>query len=200
MQDDEEEDEVQVPCWADMDCTDQCSSSQHASELITALTKASSWQAMLFLSRCHNFGRVCDELGRTALHVAASCGSSPAVMKMLTRYSNLLAQDSESGWTALHRALFYGQLSAAKFLTAVCRLHYFHFWPTVLSVEPLARCVVCRLSVTFCIVVRPSEKVSEGMNRKPGSKSSFFGSPPYFYFQFRLYSHRDGRFWLIFYL
>ena len=28
------------------------------------------------------------------------------------------------------------------------------FWPTVLSVEPLARCVVCRLSVTFCIVAK----------------------------------------------
>jgi len=69
---------------------------------------------------------------------------------------------------------------------------------------------VCRLSVvclsSVCNVlycgktVRPSEKVSEGVNRKPGSKSSFFGSPPYFYFRFRLYSHRDGRFWLIFYL
>jgi len=40
--------------------------------------------------------------------------------------------------------------------------------------------------------------VSEGVNRKPGSKSLFFGSPPYFYFRFRLYSHRDGRFCLIF--
>jgi len=42
--------------------------------------------------------------------------------------------------------------------------------------------------------VRPSQKVSEGVNRKPGSKSSFFWSPPYFYFRFRLYGHRDGRF------
>jgi len=47
-------------------------------------------------------------------------------------------------------------------------------------------------------MVRPSEKVSEGVNRKPGSKSSFFGSPPYFYFRFRCYSYRDGRFCLIF--
>jgi len=126
MEDAEEEDEVAVPCWADMDCTDQCSSSQHAAQLITALTKASSRQATLFLSRCHNFGRVSDELGRTALHVAASCGCSSAVMKMLVKYSNLLARDAESGWTALHRALFYGQLSAARFLIAVCSLHYFH--------------------------------------------------------------------------
>jgi len=63
--------------------------------------------------------------------------------------------------------------------------------------------VVC-LSVVVCDVlycgetVHPSEKVSEGVNRKPGSKTSFLGSPPYFYFRFRHYSYRDGRFCLIF--
>jgi len=35
------------------------------------------------------------------------------------------------------------------------------------------------------------------VNRKPGSKSWFFGLPPYFYFRFRLYGHQDGRFCLI---
>ena len=55
----------------------------------------------------------------------------------------------------------------------------------------------------FCLMycgetVRPSKKVSEGVNRKPGSKSSFFGSPPYFYFRFRHYGYQDGRFCLIF--
>jgi len=82
------------------------------------------------------------------------------------------------------------------------------FWSTVLSIEPLVHCVVClsvcSVSVVVCNVlycgetVRPSEKVSEGVNRKPGSKSSFFGLPPYFYFRFRRYGHRDGRFCLIF--
>jgi len=80
----------------------------------------------------------------------------------------------------------------------------FDFWPTVLSVVPLVQCVVCLSSVCDVLycgkTVRPSQKVSEGVNRKPGLKSSFFGSPPYFYFRFRLYSNRDGRFWLIFYL
>jgi len=65
---------------------------------------------------------------------------------------------------------------------------------------------VCRLSVCpfvcnvfYCgKMVRPSKKVSEGVNRKPGSKSSFLGSPSYFYFRFRRYGHRDGRFCLIF--
>ena len=59
---------------------------------------------------------------------------------------------------------------------------------------------LCRLSVVVCNVlycsetVRPSEKVSEGVNRKPGSKSSSFGSPPYFYFRFRRHGPLDGRF------
>jgi len=120
MHDGEEEDEVvMVPCWVDMDCTVKCSSNQHASQLITAVTKSASWQAILFLSRCHNFGLVSDELGRTVLHVAASCGSSLSVIKFLVKYSNLSAQDAESGWTALHRALFYGQLSTARFLITV---------------------------------------------------------------------------------
>jgi len=76
------------------------------------------------------------------------------------------------------------------------------FWPTVLSVVPLVQCVVCRLpvcNVLYCgETVRPSEKVSEGVNRKPGSKSPFLGLPPYFYFWFRCYGHQDGRFCLIF--
>ena len=63
--------------------------------------------------------------------------------------------------------------------------------------------VICRLwsvcDVLYCgKMVRPSQKVSEGVNRKPGSKSSFLGSPPYFYFRFRHYGHPDGRFCLIF--
>jgi len=59
---------------------------------------------------------------------------------------------------------------------------YTNFWPTVLSVVPLVHCVVC-LSVVVCRLssvcdvlycgetVRPSEKLSEKVNRKPGSKS-----------------------------
>ena len=84
----------------------------------------------------------------------------------------------------------------------LCFVSFYSFWPTVLSVEPLVQCVVCLsviCNVLYCgKTVRPSEKVSEGVNRKPGSKSSFFGSLPYFYFRFCRYSYRDGRFCLIF--
>jgi len=62
-----------------------------------------------------------------------------------------------------------------KFLSIVSS----YFWPTVLSVVPLGLGTMCRLSVchlSVCDVlycgktVRPSEKLSEGVNRKPGSK------------------------------
>ena len=49
------------------------------------------------------------------------------------------------------------------------------FCPTVLSVVLLVQCVVCRLSVCDVLycgkTVRPSQTVSEGVNRKPGSKN-----------------------------
>ena len=51
-------------------------------------------------------------------------------------------------------------------------------WLTVLSVEPMVQYVVCLsvCNVLYCVkTVRFSQKVSEGVNRKPGSKSSFFG-------------------------
>jgi len=58
-------------------------------------------------------------------------------------------------------------------------------------------------TAVFCLMycgetVHPREKLSEGVNRKPGSNNWFFGSPPYFHFRFRRYGHRDGRFCLIF--
>ena len=58
------------------------------------------------------------------------------------------------------------------------------FWPTVLSVEPMVQYVVClsvcRLSVVCNVLycgktVHPSQKVSEGVNRKSGSKVHFLG-------------------------
>jgi len=49
------------------------------------------------------------------------------------------------------------------------------FRPTVLSVAPLVHCLSVVCDVLYCgKTVRPSKKLSEGVNRKPGSKSRFF--------------------------
>ena len=80
-------------------------------------------------------------------------------------------------------------------------------WPCVLADRTIGRADSCLwhdVSSVVCDVlycgetVRPSGKVSEGVNREPGLKSSFFGSPPYFYLRFRRYGHRDGHFCRIF--
>jgi len=85
------------------------------------------------------------------------------------------------------------------------------FWPTVPSVVPLAHyviclsSVVCRLSVclsssvTFCIVAKRYVLPKNCLKEWIGNQSQkVLGSPPYFYFRFRRYGHRDGRFCLIF--
>jgi len=90
--------------------------------------------------------------------------------------------------------LYLHQKLAKQFMVIFGRPYYRScLWRDVSS-------VVC-LSVTFCIVAKRyvlAKKVSEGVNTKPGSKSSFFGSPPYFYFRFGHCSHPDGRLCLIF--
>ena len=84
---------------------------------------------------------------------------------------------------------FLADRTIGRALGTMCRL----------SVVCLSVCLSVVCDILYCgKTVRPSEKVFEGVNRKPGSKSSFWGSPPYFYFRFPIYSHRDGRFCLIF--
>jgi len=115
-----------------------------------------------------------DMFGNTALHLAAMNGRKQIVIILL-----------QSGIDAtLH--------NARSMTRAVFGRPYYRssLWYSVSS-------VVC--DVLYCgKTVRPSQKVSEGVNRKPGSKNWLFGSPPYFYFRFRRYGHWDGRFCLIF--
>ena len=66
--------------------------------------------------------------------------------------------------------IIYCVMHAKAKIICIC---FTHFWPTVLSVEPLVHCVVSSVcNVLYCgETVRPSEKLSEGVNRKSGSKS-----------------------------
>ena len=104
----------------EMDCGPKCHSKKHAQQLLTAVTKGNSRQIQLFLSKCHNVASLRDAYGRTVLHVASSCGRVDTVQWLLTeRGADQSVKDIESGWTALHRALFYGQLAVARLLISV---------------------------------------------------------------------------------
>jgi len=46
--------------------------------------------------------------------------------------------------------------------------------------------------------IKIEEKLLWKAYRKSSTLFQFFGSPPYFYFRFRLYGHRDSRFCVIF--
>lgn len=101
----------------EQDCTEKCKSKRQASQLFPVLTKrcVSDAEICSYLSNsCSNCGIIHDCLGRTALHFAASCGRTQ-VIKWLTskRNAQINFKDFESGYTALHRSVFYGKINSA---------------------------------------------------------------------------------------
>ncbi|XP_073192644.1 inhibitor of Bruton tyrosine kinase isoform X5 [Lepidochelys kempii] len=94
------------------DCTLKCHSLQHALDIISVVTRGSEGQIKAFLSSyCYNAATLKDTFGRNVLHLASSCGKK-GVLDWLadTKGVDLLAKDKESGWTALHRGIFYGHI------------------------------------------------------------------------------------------
>ncbi|KIV92166.1 hypothetical protein PV10_06627 [Exophiala mesophila] len=77
---------------------------------------SSSKNAGIVLTRAEVNAR--DIFGRSILHHAASSQSENALefVKALLEipFLDLYAQDAESGWTALHRALYHGNIAIAK--------------------------------------------------------------------------------------
>ncbi|XP_053918216.1 inhibitor of Bruton tyrosine kinase isoform X2 [Cuculus canorus] len=94
------------------DCTSKCRSLQHALDVISVVTRGSEGQIKAFLSSyCYNAATIKDAFGRNVVHLASSCGKK-GVLDWLaeTKGVDLLAKDKESGWTALHRGVFYGYI------------------------------------------------------------------------------------------
>uniref|UniRef100_A0A7N6BGV5 BTB domain-containing protein n=1 Tax=Anabas testudineus TaxID=64144 RepID=A0A7N6BGV5_ANATE len=93
-------------------CTPKCRSQQHADQVVAALTGGTEGKLRAFLiSHCHNAATLRDAFGRTALHLAASLGKKALLEWLLdSKNADLTAKDKESGWTALHRSAFYGQI------------------------------------------------------------------------------------------
>ncbi|XP_054155026.1 inhibitor of Bruton tyrosine kinase-like [Oppia nitens] len=102
------------------ECTVWCRSGQHADQLLAAITgrpEPGDRLQTYCRSVCHNFPVIADKFGRTALHAAASCGCLRFCEWLVDKCgADLDGKDYESGWTALHRALYYGQIGCAKLL------------------------------------------------------------------------------------
>uniref|UniRef100_A0A3Q2QHR3 Inhibitor of Bruton tyrosine kinase n=1 Tax=Fundulus heteroclitus TaxID=8078 RepID=A0A3Q2QHR3_FUNHE len=94
------------------DCTPKCRSQQHADQVVAALTSGSEGRLRAFLtSHCHNATSLRDAFGRTALHLSASLGKKALLEWLLSsKGADLMLKDKESGWNALHRSAFYGQI------------------------------------------------------------------------------------------
>jgi ankyrin repeat protein len=82
-----------------------------------------------------------DWLGRTVLHLAcaASARASTEYVRMLLAHPriDLNLQDAESHWTALHRALYNGNITAAY--VAFC-----YFGATIPNSPPFSASFCCR--------------------------------------------------------
>lgn len=108
----------------EMDCTRKCKSREHGAVITSSITKRSVSDVALasfIWSTCSNFIQAFDHEGRTALHMAASRGRK-ALLEWLAKSSSeafLNARDRESGFTALHRSIFYGQIHIAVALSKI---------------------------------------------------------------------------------
>lgn len=109
---------------AEVDCTAKCRSRAHGQILTSAITKRSISDedlASFIRGTCANFTKAFDFEGRTALHIAVSRGRI-RLMDWLIRHSSEAfknARDRESGYTPLHRSIFYGQIHAAVELVKI---------------------------------------------------------------------------------
>jgi hypothetical protein len=102
------------------DCTSKCRSLKHALDVLSVVTKGSESQIKSFLARyCYNAATVKDAFGRNAGHLASSCGKKGVLDWLIEKGVDLLVKDKESGWTALHRSVFYGHIDCVWSLLKV---------------------------------------------------------------------------------
>lgn len=99
------------------ECGPKCRSRHHALEFLCAITKGSLQEVQAYSKLCYSAAQYSDKFGRWPIHVAAACGKVD-IMEWLLNEKNgdLTVKDFESGWTALHRASFYGHLSTVRLL------------------------------------------------------------------------------------
>ncbi|KAG0711609.1 Inhibitor of Bruton tyrosine kinase [Chionoecetes opilio] len=96
------------------ECTQGCRSRQHGAQITAAIIRGTEAQAIAYMKNlCQRCYSVVDTTGKTALHTAASCGKRKVVKWLVSQGASVNQRDWESGYTSLHRALFYGHLDTA---------------------------------------------------------------------------------------
>ncbi len=112
--------ESQMQC--NPDCTASCQSTVHGCTTVKAVLAEAPEEAIaaFLVWLCRNFAKATDHFGRTALHFAASCGKVKLVEWLLLHgHADPNVRDLESGWTPLHRSIYYGHFNVAAALMKV---------------------------------------------------------------------------------
>lgn len=94
-----------------------CRSTKHGDLLNAMLTKRGLTfeEIIVYCSQfCGTCQSVVDTVGRNLLHMASSRGLNDVLEWLIERrHADIDVKDKESGYTALHRSVFYGQLHTA---------------------------------------------------------------------------------------
>ena len=130
-----------------MDCTATCHLTEHADLVLSAITREDLSTFQKISKRvCANGAQIRDLVGRNALHVAASCNRSDILEWLVKECGvDIELRDAESGWSALHRSLYYGHLKCTVDLVKVGRLAAFA--PT----NPVGWGIPVRLVSVWCV-------------------------------------------------
>ena len=105
-----------------LQCTATCRLVGHADQVLACAAQGNLRLLQHCTQLCGNAFGVRDAAGRTALHATASLGHHQLVQWLCERKRNngcLDAGDTESNWTPLHRAVYYGHLGVATSLVKV---------------------------------------------------------------------------------
>ncbi|XP_014103138.2 inhibitor of Bruton tyrosine kinase [Bactrocera oleae] len=101
------------------DCTRKCRYVEHGNRITAALTKRSigdDYLGAYIAKTCANYIDIVDDLGRSAVHLAASVNRYAILEWLLNHGAIINSRDFESGSSALHRAIYYGCIDCAVLL------------------------------------------------------------------------------------
>ena len=104
----------------DMECTPECASPSHAGVILTSVALGNLRLLQHCSNLCSNAWRISDGFGRSPLHIAASRGHTHITEWLVARKKVAMdTVDKESGWSALHRSVYFGELGTAVSLVKV---------------------------------------------------------------------------------